>query len=63
MCAPHHFKHRSRSGAFQATPGKFFGFAMGKPFQEAASSLRQAYEPAVFLEQSSANVDLHRPQD
>jgi hypothetical protein len=36
---------------------------MGKPFQEAASSLRQAYEPAVFLEQSSANVDLHRPQD
>jgi hypothetical protein len=37
--------------------------AMGKAFQEAAFSLRQAHEPAVPLERPSADADLDRPQD
>jgi hypothetical protein len=46
-----------------ATPEKFFALLLDESFQEAASSLGQAHEPAVPLQRSSADVDLDRPQD
>lgn len=48
---------------FQATAAKFFVGTAVKPFQEAASALRQTHEPTVPLQRPSADADIDCPQD